>query len=93
MHEDDEGQLYFKDDNGTLQPVYLTDDGNYAIADSNNDQANKESQSKPQQNSKTIEDIYILPDLDHKSSPNKQVFYASMSFMYFINYTLKIPDV
>ncbi|XP_033214604.1 zinc finger protein 311-like isoform X2 [Belonocnema kinseyi] len=32
LHEDEDGQLYFKDDNGILQPVYLTEDGNYAIA-------------------------------------------------------------
>lgn len=68
MHEDEDGQLYFKDDNGALQPVYLTDDGNYAIAENNDDQASKESQSKSQQNSKTEEeDTYVIPDLDSKS--------------------------
>lgn len=55
--------------------MYLTDDGNYAIADSNDDQVTgKESQSKSQQNSKEMDedDSFILPDLDAKS-PSKQV--------------------
>lgn len=72
LHEDEDGQLYFKDENGTLQPVYLTDDGNYAIAESNDDQESKESQSKSQQSKVTEEDNYILPDLDTKSI--KQVY-------------------
>ncbi|XP_014476236.1 PREDICTED: zinc finger Y-chromosomal protein 1 [Dinoponera quadriceps] len=74
LHEDEDGQLYFKDDNGALQPVYLTDDGNYAIAENNDDQVtSKELQSKSEQNNKTIEDdSFILPDLDTKSS-NKQM--------------------
>lgn len=70
MHEDEDGQLYFKDASGTLQPVYLTEDGNYAIAESSDDN-NKESQSKSHQNSSTIEEqSFILPE-DSKS--NKQV--------------------
>jgi hypothetical protein len=73
LHEDEDGQLYFKDDNGALQPVYLTDDGNYAIAETSDD-TNKES--KFQQNSNVIEeDTFILPDLDPKSSSNKQVLF------------------
>ncbi|KAK0173264.1 hypothetical protein PV328_006488 [Microctonus aethiopoides] len=46
LHEDEEGQLYFKDENGTMQPVYLTEDGNYAIADnSSDDQENQENKA------------------------------------------------
>ncbi|XP_046749560.1 zinc finger and SCAN domain-containing protein 21-like isoform X5 [Diprion similis] len=37
LHEDEDGQLYFKDENGKLQPVYLTPDGNYAIAENSSD--------------------------------------------------------
>lgn len=69
LHEDEDGQLYFKDASGILQPVYLTEDGNYAIADTSDDQT-KELQSKSE-NSDTIEDDAYLPDLD-KSSTIKQ---------------------
>ncbi|KAL6264118.1 hypothetical protein P5V15_004197 [Pogonomyrmex californicus] len=72
LHEDDDGQLYFKDANGTLQPVYLTEDGNYAIAESNDDDVNKELQSKSHENNDPIEEDYILPDLDSKAISNKQ---------------------
>lgn len=66
--------MYFKDASGILQPVYLTEDGNYAIAETSDDHTGKELQSKSQQNSDTIEDdTYILPDSDIKSIPNKQV--------------------
>ncbi|KAL0120721.1 hypothetical protein PUN28_008413 [Cardiocondyla obscurior] len=72
LHEDEDGQLYFKDASGTLQPVYLTEDGNYAIAENSDD--NKESQSKSLQNSSTVEeDSFILPDMDLKSASSKQV--------------------
>lgn len=71
LHEDEDGQLYFKDASGILQPVYLTEDGNYAIADTSDDQTGKESKS--QQNSDTIEDdAYGLPDSDSKSTSIKQ---------------------
>lgn len=76
MHEDEEGQLYFKDANGTLQPVYLTEDGNYAIAETNNEDeiAKESSLSKSQQNNSMEEDTYILPEVENpKSPPNKQV--------------------
>lgn len=73
LHEDEEGQLYFKDASGTLQPVYLTEDGNYAIAETNNEDV-KESSSKSQQNNSMEEDPFILPELDSKSS-NKQVLF------------------
>ncbi|KAL6433714.1 hypothetical protein ACFW04_005760 [Cataglyphis niger] len=72
LHEDEDGQLYFKDANGVLQPVYLTEDGNYAIAETSDDNTGKELQSKSQQNNDTIEDdTYILPDSDIKSVSNK----------------------
>ncbi|XP_015597519.1 hypermethylated in cancer 2 protein isoform X2 [Cephus cinctus] len=57
LHEDEDGQLYFKDDTGTLQPVYLTADGNYAIAEaSSDDQDSQESQSHQTQNSRSSDD-------------------------------------
>lgn len=74
LHEDEDGQLYFKDASGTLQPVYLTEDGNYAIAESSDD--NKESQSKSHQSSSTIEEeSSILSDMDSKAAFNKQVLF------------------
>lgn len=76
LHEDEDGQLYFKDASGTLQPVYLTEDGNYAIAENNDDNTNKELQSKSHQNNSTIEEeTFILPDIDsstYKTTSNKQ---------------------
>jgi len=75
LHEDEDGQLYFKDASGTLQPVYLTEDGNYAIAENSDDNTNKESQSKSHQNSTIEEEAFILPDIDSKSTSNKQVLF------------------
>ncbi|XP_076631972.1 uncharacterized protein LOC143347031 isoform X2 [Colletes latitarsis] len=73
LHEDEEGQLYFKDDTGTLQPVYLTEDGHYAIAENGNDSANKESQVKSHQNVRQIEEeSYLLPDNELKSTYNNK---------------------
>lgn len=68
--------MYFKDASGVLQPVYLTEDGNYAIAETSDDHTNKELQSKSQQNSETIEDdSYInLPESESKPVSNKQVW-------------------
>ncbi|KAL0120722.1 hypothetical protein PUN28_008413 [Cardiocondyla obscurior] len=78
LHEDEDGQLYFKDASGTLQPVYLTEDGNYAIAENSDD--NKESQSKSLQNSSTVEeDSFILPDMDLKSASSKQTTSSTVS--------------
>lgn len=74
MHEDEDGQLYFKDASGTLQPVYLTEDGNYAIAENSDDNTNKDSQSKSYQNNSAIqEETFILPDIESKPTSNKQV--------------------
>ncbi|XP_011153656.2 zinc finger protein 354C isoform X1 [Harpegnathos saltator] len=79
LHEDEDGQLYFKDDSGALQPVYLTDDGNYAIAESNDDQVTSK-ESKLQQNNKTVEneDSFTLPELESKSS-SKQTSSATVT--------------
>ncbi|XP_012226371.1 zinc finger protein 311 [Linepithema humile] len=71
LHEDEDGQLYFKDANGVLQPVYMTDDGNYAIAESSDDHISKEKS----QNSNAMEEdeeSFNLPDLDSRSVSNKQ---------------------
>ncbi|XP_054007342.1 zinc finger protein 652-A-like isoform X1 [Hylaeus anthracinus] len=71
LHEDEEGQLYFKDDTGTLQPVYLTEDGHYAIAENGVDPISRESQAKSQQNARQIkEESYVLPDIDPKFPPS-----------------------
>lgn len=79
LHEDEDGQLYFKDDNGALQPVYLTEDGNYAIAETD-ENVNKETRS--QQNSNE-EENFILPDVEQKSTSIKQVlFYTNKLHWY-----------
>lgn len=75
LHEDEDGQLYFKDDNGTLQPVYLTADGNYAIAENSSDEQeaqestnNRQTSASPSssiQASKNYDDDgFTVPDLD-----------------------------
>ncbi|XP_076164782.1 uncharacterized protein LOC143145356 isoform X2 [Ptiloglossa arizonensis] len=73
LHEDEEGQLYFKDDTGTLQPVYLTEDGHYAIAENGEHPDSKESQAKSQQTVRQIEEeSYSLPDNELKSTHNNK---------------------
>ncbi|XP_076677227.1 uncharacterized protein LOC143373662 isoform X2 [Andrena cerasifolii] len=73
LHEDEDGQLYFKDDTGILQPVYLTEDGHYAIAESNDDQENKESQAKSQQNVRQMEEeSYSAQETELKSTSNSK---------------------
>ncbi|XP_033324657.1 uncharacterized protein LOC117219560 isoform X2 [Megalopta genalis] len=74
LHEDEDGQLYFKDDAGVLQPVYLTEDGHYAIAETNDDHENKEIQAKSQQSASPMEEeTYSTPDTELKSThSNKQ---------------------
>lgn len=75
LHEDEEGHLYFKDENGTLQPVYLTEDGNYAIASNDSDdletreQQSDEAQLVVRNND---QEEYILSDKEMLSS-SKQV--------------------
>ncbi|KAG5318521.1 ZNF91 protein, partial [Pseudoatta argentina] len=87
LHEDEDGQLYFKDASGTLQPVYLTEDGNYAIAESSDDSTNKDSQSKSYQNNSTIqEETFILPDIDSKPTSNKQTTSSTVSSSSFQDY-------
>jgi len=90
LHEDEDGQLYFKDASGTLQPVYLTEDGNYAIAESSDDNTNKESQSKSNsntnQNSNIIEEeAFVLPDIDSKSTSNKQVLFIVHQWVVYVH--------
>ncbi|XP_076650370.1 uncharacterized protein LOC143357707 [Halictus rubicundus] len=75
LHEDEDGQLYFKDDAGVLQPVYLTEDGHYAIAENNDDHENKEMQAKSQENARRVEEEepYSIPEAEIKSPhSNKQ---------------------
>ncbi|XP_017753800.1 PREDICTED: zinc finger protein 235-like [Eufriesea mexicana] len=74
LHEDEDGQLYFKDETGTLQPVYLTEDGHYAIAENSDDYEGKESQIKSQPNARQVEEeSYSMPDHELKSTHiNKQ---------------------
>ncbi|KAK2583856.1 hypothetical protein KPH14_001132 [Odynerus spinipes] len=82
LHEDEDGQLYFKDDSGELQPVYLTEDGNYAIADNSDDQDSQESQNQLQQNNRISEEGSVtLTDLQSKTTTpkNKQNTISSSS--------------
>ncbi|XP_016912545.1 zinc finger protein 62 isoform X1 [Apis cerana] len=73
LHEDEDGQLYYKDETGTLQPVYLTEDGHYAIAENSNDSESKESQIKSQQNIRKMEEeSYSIPDNELKSTHNNK---------------------
>ncbi|XP_006609240.1 zinc finger protein 652-like isoform X2 [Apis dorsata] len=73
LHEDEDGQLYYKDETGTLQPVYLTEDGHYAIAENSNDSEGKESQIKSQQNVRKMEEeSYSIPDNELKSTHNNK---------------------
>ncbi|XP_068977540.1 uncharacterized protein [Bombus flavifrons] len=73
LHEDEDGQLYFKDETGTLQPVYLTEDGHYAIAENSDSYEGKESQMKSDQNARQIdEESYSMPDSELKSTHNNK---------------------
>ncbi|XP_014607887.1 PREDICTED: zinc finger protein ZFP69-like isoform X2 [Polistes canadensis] len=74
LHEDEEGQLYYKDEHGQLQPVYLTEDGNYAIADNSDDQDSKESCNQLQQNNRPTEETPMaLTDLDSKTTSKNKI--------------------
>ncbi|KZC05979.1 Zinc finger protein 28 like protein [Dufourea novaeangliae] len=79
LHEDEDGQLYFKDDSGILQPVYLTEDGHYAIAESSDDHEDKEPQVKSELSVRQIEEESdSVPDTEVKSSQsNKQTSMVS----------------
>lgn len=66
LHEDEDGQLYFKDDTGTLQPVYLTEDGNYAIAGTGNlEPESQESQETAKEEDKQDEEDNYMPQLEY----------------------------
>ncbi|XP_023288609.1 neurotrophin receptor-interacting factor 1 isoform X2 [Orussus abietinus] len=72
LHEDEDGQLYFKDDNGTLQPVYLTPDGNYAIAENSNEDRNSpESETQVVQHNQS-ESGALAPSLEMRSGVNSK---------------------
>ncbi|XP_043476206.1 zinc finger protein 570-like isoform X1 [Leptopilina heterotoma] len=65
LHEDEDGQLYFKDDTGTLQPVYLTEDGNYAIAGTGNEEPEvQEPQQEIMEEDKQDEETNYIPQMD-----------------------------
>ncbi|XP_043278589.1 zinc finger protein 652-like isoform X2 [Venturia canescens] len=82
LHEDEDGQLYFKDESGTLQPVYLTADGNYAIAENSSDEQEVQNNTNNRQETSTAQaddpktfddDSFIVPELDgtvSSSNPN-----------------------
>lgn len=72
MHEDENGQLYFKNEHGQLQPVYLTPDGNYAIAENDSDDQDSQEDTQMQQEEQVEADNYVLPDLDVKSFTSKK---------------------
>ena len=65
--------MYYKNDKGNLQPVYLNSDGNYIITgeNSNDDEDSQESmdqnqqeQQEHQQQLQHMEENYVLPDFD-----------------------------
>lgn len=76
LHEDEDGQLYFKDDAGILQPVYLTADGNYAIAENGEEEGEYQPQDCNNSEQQELdEDSYIVPEVGEISSSgssNKQ---------------------
>ncbi|KAK9297696.1 hypothetical protein QLX08_008737 [Tetragonisca angustula] len=73
LHEDEDGQLYFKDETGILQPVYLTEDGHYAIAENSDDYESRLSQMKYEQNARQVEEeSYSVPDNELKSTHNNK---------------------
>ncbi|XP_043508069.1 zinc finger protein 62-like isoform X1 [Frieseomelitta varia] len=73
LHEDEDGQLYFKDETGILQPVYLTEDGHYAIAENSDDYESRLSQMKYEQNARQVEEeSYSVPDSELKSTHNNK---------------------
>lgn len=73
LHEDEDGQLYFKDETGILQPVYLTEDGHYAIAENSDDYESRLSQMKYEQNARQVEEeSYSMPESELKSTHNNK---------------------
>ncbi|XP_011313652.1 zinc finger imprinted 3-like isoform X2 [Fopius arisanus] len=65
LHEDEDGQLFFKDENGQMQPVYLTEDGNYAIASNSSDeQENAEGRNKD-----IHENVEQLENISNRQQP------------------------
>ncbi|XP_076758782.1 uncharacterized protein LOC143428065 isoform X1 [Xylocopa sonorina] len=74
LHEDEDGQLYYKDETGTLQPVYLAEGGHYAIAETNDDHDGKEPQAKTQQITRQEEEesCCSIPDSEPKSTHNSK---------------------
>lgn len=63
-----------------MQPVYLTEDGNYAIADNSDDQDSKESHNQLQQNNRISEEASMALTESKAIIPkNKQVCIVSIS--------------
>lgn len=62
--------MYFKNEHGQLQLVYLTEDGNYAIAENSNDGVDSQEDSLQLQEDQ-LEDNYVLPDLEPDIKPFK----------------------
>ncbi|XP_003424524.1 zinc finger protein 394 isoform X1 [Nasonia vitripennis] len=74
LHEDEDGQLYFKNEHGQLQPVYLTPDGSYAIVENSSDEQDSQEGPTRMEEEPVDTDNYVLPDLDLKpyTSSKKQ---------------------
>ncbi|XP_063978765.1 zinc finger and BTB domain-containing protein 17-like isoform X2 [Diachasmimorpha longicaudata] len=66
LHEDEDGQLFFKDEHGQMQPVYLTEDGNYAIASNSSD----EQENQEERNRKMHENVEDMESLSNRQSPS-----------------------
>ncbi|XP_015190589.1 PREDICTED: zinc finger protein ZFP69-like [Polistes dominula] len=80
LHEDEEGQLYYKDEHGQLKPVYLTEDGHYAIADNSDDQDSKESYNQLQQNNRPTEETPVAStELEPKTTLKNKMNTVSSS--------------
>ncbi|KAJ8681518.1 hypothetical protein QAD02_017310 [Eretmocerus hayati] len=72
LHEDEDGQLYFKNEQGKLQQVYLTPDGNYAIAENSSDEQDSQEDSNQAQEDPADAENYVVPDLDLKQFNTKK---------------------
>ena len=74
IHEDEDGHLYVQDENGTLQPVIRTEDGNYALAPSNSGDEMEVAEHQLEDESQMAkEEDYIIPDKDVKANSYSQV--------------------
>lgn len=65
--------MYFKNEQGELQPVYLTPDGNYAIAENSSDEQDSQGGTSQVQEEHMESDNFVLPNVDSKPYTSKKV--------------------